>query len=254
MRNRRTDGISSVDQLNSRFLKLAKMLNEELGFNDQRLSFEQVPHRGGTITWRLRNRNVTKNDGSLSRPPCKLAVTDDDAAEIHVAYNEQWVSAGKRAGYRFKSSNIRFIIESCELQAPLQFRLEWAGREEGSSGMLEFPGKEAAHPHWQFDADASWVGDENAEHPVDVEIPQPEEIVDIECNAATERLPAAQPRNPLFWFHRLHLPARAMWHDRLRSIPGDPEGQQHEPGNTGEIDNWVISAVRYLKHEFLNYT
>jgi hypothetical protein len=189
---------------------------------------------------------------------CSLAQGNNTAAEIHVAYNEQWSSARLRGNLRFKSSNLKFAVAVRKDAAPpLQFRLEWAGREPGDAGALEFPGLGAAHPHWQFDADATWIADASDDGmAVDVQIPpRPEEMMELmpaDQQADATSVPA-KGRNPLFWFHRLHLPARAMWHEALRAIPGEPEGQQHEPIDTDEIDRWVISALRYLRHEFKLY-
>lgn len=244
----------SDQELNSRFLRFVRLLNEEMGFHDQRLRFERLDSRQGEVIWRLRNTFDVVDDEPSRRTVCALAVAGDGGAEIRLAYNEQWVSAGRRAGLRFKSSNLRFVVEGIDADAPLQFRLEWVGRDREHEGSLVFPGHEAAHPHWQFDADSNWTLIQSPEVTVDVEIAEPEEEIDLEGGETSEPpLARAVARNPLYWFHRLHLPARAMWHERLRSIPGEPEGHQYEPQSSDEIDHWVLSAIRYIRHEFQVY-
>ncbi len=239
--------VRSDRDLRSRFLNLARLLNEEMGFRDQRLQFQRLDSRQGDVTWRLDNKFGSAND----RTVCALATANGGDADIRLAYNEQWVSAGQRAGLRFKSSNLRFVVEGIDAVAPLQFRLEWVGRD-GPEGA--FPGSEAAHPHWQFDADSNWTQIQDPKAMVEVEIGEPEEEIDLAGGEAPELpLAPAAARKQLQWFHRLHLPARAMWHEKLRSIPGEPEGQQHEPQNSDEIDYWVLSAVRYVRHEFQTY-
>jgi len=243
----------SERELQSRFLRLARMLNDEMGFHDQRLKFERLAFRLGVETWRLRNQFETTGDETGRRTACTLSTTDDDGADICLAYTEQWVSARRRAGLRFKSSNLRFVVVGIDAEAPLQFRLEWAARHGPEAGPLAFPGHEAAHPHWQFEADSNWTI-QDPETTVEVEIAEPEEEIDLGGGgSANLNLAPTAPNSPLHWFHRLHFPARAMWHERLRSIPGEPEGQQHEPHNTAEIDHWVLSAVRYIRHEFGRY-
>jgi hypothetical protein len=221
-----------------------------MGFRDQRLGFQRLNSRLGEVTWRLDNRFASAND----RTACALAIADSEDAELRFAYNEQWVSAGRRAGLRFKSSNLRFVVEGIDTVAPLQFRLEWAGRDGPERGQLAFPGHEAAHPHWHFDAESNWTVIEDPKAMVDLEIGEPEEEINLADGEVPEpTVVATAPREQFRWFHRMHLPARAMWHEKLRSIPGEPDGQQHEPQNSDEIDNWVLSAVRYLRREFRLY-
>ena len=57
----------------------------------------------------------------------------------------------------------------------------------------------------------------------------------------------------LSWVHRVHLPVRAMWHAQVCAMPNDAASHQHEPTTVDEVDSWILSAVRYLRHEFDTY-
>jgi hypothetical protein len=45
-----------------------------------------------------------------------------------------------------------------------------------------------------------------------------------------------------------------MWAQQLCEMPGLATPQQHEPSGTKQIDKWIVSAIRYLTHEFRQYS
>ena len=143
------------------------------------------------------------------------------------------------------------------------FRLEWAGVKTTGSA-IAYPGIGAAHPHWQFDVDSGWLVPAamplrpfNAEEaPIEIDLEPRVEEIDLGVAAPADEGAAPSPTGisaTLAGFHRLHLPARAMWHEVQCSMPEVPAPQQHTPGSEVEIDNWLVSALRYLKHEFETY-
>lgn len=130
-----------------------------------------------------------------------------------------------------------------------------------------FPGKGAAHPHWQFDGElrlpvpgAAVVAVEQSDDDiVDITLSDEGAVipVDLEAEASEDDiLPTNQtePRGPLPWFHKLHLPAKALWSELICDMPDGAAPQQHEPVDTAQLESWVISALRYMKHEFSLYS
>jgi hypothetical protein len=161
----------------------------------------------------------------------------------------------------FVSSNLRFVIAGVEDMPDLRFRLEWAGaKTEG--GAITYPGVGAAHPHWQFDLDSGWIGRAPMHvaalgaGQATIEVDLEPKVEEIDLSAAADVAVASPPVRisaTLAGFHHLHLPARAMWHELQCVMPELAAPQQHTPQSDTEIDSWLISALRYLKHEFENY-
>jgi hypothetical protein len=246
----------------TRLLRLGQKLNAELGYRDQRLLFKKRPMRQGPITWVLRNRlndaaGVVLPQGSVA----ELAPAGDDESILYFDYNEQWQPARARDHIEFVSSNLRFVIGGVEAMPDLQFRLEWAGaKTEG--GTVAYPGVGAAHPHWQFDVDYGWIGAgsmralvhsaEGATIEVDLESEMEEIDLPTAPDIAVEPTPTRISAT-LAGFHHIHLPARALWHELECTMPEVALPQQHTPQSEAEIDRWLISALRYLKHEFELY-
>jgi len=256
--------VRSQRVVESRLRILGQRFNAELGFRDQRLHFAKRSMRQGSITWVLINQNLGSTHTMLPQGSvAELASAGSDESVLYFGYNEEWQPAQGRDQIEFTSSNLRFVISSVDDMPVLRFRLEWAGAKTAGSD-IAYPGVGAAHPHWQFDVDSYWqvpaampvpaLNVEEASFEIDLE-PRVEEI-DLGTSAAADAL---VPRSPpsitatLASFHRLHLPARAMWHELECIMPEVAAPQQHTPQSEIEIDNWLISALRYLKHEFETY-
>ena len=243
-------------QLESRFRSLGQRFNEELRFRDQRLRFSILSYRNNFSDWILR-ASTLPDPASPPNTACAIATSAIDHTTLYLAYSERWENAGARAGHRFESSNLRFVIARTDSGTKvLQFRLEWAGRrkDESGSGTLVFTGKGAGHPHWQIDLKKlqEAVGPAQEIH---IEIPSPITVQEIDLNKPSSGRPRlTRLRSPLSWFHKLHLPARAMWHEQPCTMPSDAESHQHEPTTLDEIDNWVLSAIRYVRYEFSTYS
>jgi hypothetical protein len=245
--------------LEGRFRKLEQRLNHELGFRDQRLRFAIIQTRQGPITWRLRNQ---RHEATGSQTPdgtvANVASAASDDSILHFGYNEQWEPYGRDL-LQFASSNLRFAIAGIADGVPdLRFRLEWAGGTT-QDGIVSYPGMGAAHPHWQFDVDGGWFPVPGAVGVMESEVidvalePEVEDIDLVGANVVPPALQTATLGATLVSFHRLHLPARAMWHQMLCDMPGIASPQQHTPASEEEIDRWLISALRYLAHEFSAY-
>lgn len=242
-------------KIESRLRRLQQKLNNDLGFWDQRLRFAKSAMRNGPTKWVLRNE--TNDAAGLILPTgsvAELAPAANDKSILYFGYNEEWQPARGRDTIEFVSSNLRFVIAGIETMPHLCFRLEWAGvKTEG--GVIGYPGVGAAHPHWQFDVDAGWF-DPAAQAAETLEIdlePIAEEVDLYDGDVIATAPPRARISATLAGFHRLHLPARTMWHDLLCVMPEEVAPQQHTPASEDEIDRWVISALRYLRSEFQSY-
>jgi hypothetical protein len=245
----------------SRLRRLTQKLNDELGYRDQRLHFLSRPMRSGPITWRLQNNQLVTAGIVMPRGTvAELAAAKNDESVLYFGYNEEWQPARGRDHLEFVSCNLQFVIAGVEDIPNLRFRLEWAGlKTEGST--VRYPGVGAAHPHWQFDVDAGWF---DREPPAAEGIE--EEFVKISLEPIVENVDFGDDRGngggviapprvsaTLAGFHRLHLPARTMWHELQCDMPHVATPQQHTPGSKDQIDRWVISALHYLKSEFQTY-
>jgi hypothetical protein len=261
----------SETRLTQRFSRLGQRLNRELNFRRPVLRFKMSDDRTGLTIWRLENIDEHERKGLADGMTAALADAADDGAQLQFYFSEHWVR--QRTEFQFRSANLRFAIKSAVPNAdPLFFRLEWAAREP-DGGVFVFPGKGAAHPHWQFDGElrnsgltamAAPATHEPVDLIQDVDLTSAAQAVDVDLIAVApnsnllepvvDQVRADEPIGPLPWFHKLHLPARAMWARELCSMPNGAEPQQHEPSGTKEIDRWVISALRYMRHEFREYS
>jgi hypothetical protein len=187
----------------------------------------------------------------------ELAPAADDESILYFGYNEEWQPTRGRDQLEFVSCNLRFVVAGVEDIPNLGFRLEWAGAKT-VGGAVSYPGVGAAHPHWQFDVDASWIGQvvevgEGVREAVDIELEPVAEEVDLDEGRDVMLVPSPRISATLAGFHRLHLPARTMWHELLCVMPDEATPQQHTPESEEQLDNWVVSALRYLKSEFQSY-
>lgn len=254
------------NDLEKRYNSLALKLNQELGFRRPALRFKTFDDRTGVTVWKLENTEPELRRGLAEGMTATLAQAADDGAELQFYLSEHWVR--ERTTYRFKSCNLRFVILSTDPGAtPLSFRLEWAGREASDQAGWEFTGKGAAHPHWQFDGElrpvilqnpALPIADDDTNLVVDVPLGSEASVLAVELGAEAALpvlpLPTTAPVGALPWFHKLHLPAKATWSDMACVMPDSAAPQQHQPSSTGELDNWVLSALRYMTHEFQLYS
>ena len=250
--------------LATRMRELETQLNSELEFTDQRLRFSrlELSKSKPLERWELRGTNPL----GLVVPSgfaCKVEVEGSEAGVVYLGYSESWIHVrgrAKRKQYRYKSSDLRFLLASTgDLATTLQVRLEWAGRDDDGGTeeprALVFPGRGAAHPHWQVDLHEILVaaGSGTRAQVAEIDLAESKRVQEINLDAPARSIPTGQ--GPFFpWFHKVHLPARAMWHEDPLGPEGGATGHQHEPANGAQIDNWVLSAVRYLRDELSKYS
>lgn len=258
-----TDPLQCTErELGTRLRALQMRLNDELGFADQRLRISPV----GLITGHPVKKWELRSSHGLGTPvprglACKVEIDGSSDAVAYLGYSESWVYIGgprKSVLYRYHSSNLQFLLASgAASPTTLQVRLEWAGRDHDHEGRdsetLVFPGRGAAHPHWQVDLHEMFIADGIQPVVRTAEIDLSPRIEEVDLDEPTGSVPYVQHRL-LPWFHKLHLPARAMWHEDHKDSPRDAGRHQHEPESGQQIDNWVLSAVRYLRNELSKYS
>ena len=239
-------------QLQNRYLALADRLNQDLGFKDGRLYFARRFTRSRSVTYLLQT-SALREQGLPADSLCTIGLSGRYAVSMHLAsYAELWAFSS-RTSYRFESSNLRFVIAADDGGGTLPLRLEWAGRGDDGSGRLVFPGQGAAHPHWQIDLHELVFPESVAtEVTIDVDARDTVEEIDLDTVGVEPRV-SPHRKGFLGWVHRVHLPVRAMWHAQVCAMPNDPASHQHEPTTVDEVDSWILSAVRYVRHEFDTY-
>ena len=235
-----------------RCLQLASRLNTELGFQDKRLRFSSRVTRGDILTLRLES-SVLRDPGWPTDSACTLYLSGSNPISMHLSYSEDWMFSS-RSKFRFTSSNLRFVIALDNDSGSLPLRLEWAGPRDNGSGRLEYPGQGgSAHPHWHIDLQELMTYEPGTQE-VTVDVKQRDTIESIDLGATdVESVVPVYRTGPLNWISKIHLPARALWHERPYEIQGDAEGHQHKPVTVDELDNWILSAIRYLVAEFEAY-
>lgn len=249
-------------KLDTRFRKLGQRINDDLGIRKHLLRFQASNLRDGTTNWRLENNDLSVKASLSPDMSSDLAISPDAGAALQFYLAEQWRRI--KTEFQFHSCNLRFALLSTEPHAaPLYFRLEWAGRELGIGGEYVYPGKGSAHPHWQFDGEMRettvLLSEPDEDGVVNVDLREQANVIDLERPAGINHLqPKSNHREATTshfpWFSKLHLPARAMWSIEPCRMPNEATSQQHEPECSSEIDNWVLSALRYMRHEFQQYS
>ena len=250
-------------ELEKRLRALQKRLNDDLGFRDQRLRLSRRRGAEGRNDKKWELRSEESPDQTMPQGmACRINRANTRQTNVYLGYSEHWAYVSGRANsaiYRYKSSNIRFLF-MCEAKpvTSLQTRLEWASYEDsdrnGQSDTRTFPGHGVAQPHWHVDLHEVFAArareDSGQAGEIDLNTVTPTEEIDLEDAGAADA-PIQRPLLP--WFHRLHLPARAMWHTEPEGPFNDAQRHQHEPASGNEIDNWVLSAIRYVRDEISKY-
>jgi hypothetical protein len=190
---------------------------------------------------KARSRPVTTDLGQ-SEPALRLPVPPD-RPRLWLGLHEIWAPSGKHR-VAFRECAVRLYIGAPDEEALQFLRLEWVAPTTNRSGVVEYDGKHAGHPHWHIDK-AALVG-------------QDDYLRSLEALT----VPALQPEAEVFgssvidipprrihdcsWLPRMHLPAQAGWmHEDwdAHSVPGP---HQSEPDNMKALDRWWAGALRYL--------
>jgi hypothetical protein len=130
------------------------------------------------------------------------------------------------------------VTRTPELSRRQLLRLEWDGVDESGA----FEAKVAAHPHWQTD---QWLaGYDQSRGTLTKLLTQGEGPREFALNEEI----AAPP--PVRWVRAVHLAAAARWADEPWKGEEDCSMHARPPKNVTEIENWSLSALRYIARQF----
>lgn len=213
----------------------------------------------GSVAWSIQASGYTRPGTTGRDIESTVIIAQNRAgATLLVGFTEEWIcNAGTCTFYE---TRLRFYVDIGDGKVgPPAFRLEWSGFDE-SSGQFVPPGSGAGHPHWQFGVDAldaspsGETADEIASELLQVATDDTALLLDGEAPAITEPAPSSAKLRA-FW-KRMHFPSNAAWATTIWDPANDPAGVKSHawsPSSSDDIDNWVISAIRYVQSEFGNY-
>ena len=177
---------------------------------------------------------------------------------ILCSFYEGWqISRPKNPQYQFARAALTFFVAVEQGQQSLKkqlFRLEWDNWLD-----QDMPNK-AAYPHWQFDrwltaSDISGV--ELSELRASFENSRSEALIFKSAKqqeTSDNGLRVCRPN--LGWFTRLHFPSYAPWATHpIQSLddPKAPQSHRSIPDSVTQIEDWINSALCYLKNELETY-
>lgn len=237
--------LAELNRFNKHFGKSAAVA---LDFDHQRyLSMEKL-NGGADAVWL---------DYGLEEPGNGLAAIDDRGTQqsvVHfssslqqhllLALNCSWRRMSQAAQFRqiqillFLAWGNPDVTRTPEMSRKQLLRLEWEGVDE--LGMFE--AEPAAHPHWQTD---QWLaGYDRSRGDLTTRLIQSEVPREF---ALHEDVPAPPH---VRWMRAVHLAAAARWADEPWRGEDDCSMHARPPKNIAEIENWSLSALRYIAHQF----
>lgn len=257
-------------QLKSRFRRLGQTLSRELRLrNEFVVQFESTDSRHGRIIWNLKRGEHTEDaESDRGRDVVICLAFSGGETGLWFGMSEEWRRSGKEK-MSFSESRLRFYVTQGIGARPDQgtvLRLEWKDRDLTQSGKLAFPGSGAAHPHWQFDDPTEQIAEsiatelmppvETEKETIDLteELLSEEPVEPVEARSPPGEVPVTLPATRYQWFHKIHFAARAEWANHECDLDDEEQPQHaHSPIEIDEIDRWIISPLRYVRHEFNKY-
>ena len=217
-----------------------------------------IPSFGNSINIGLEKNSCTSEvSGDRAAPEICGVLADTGSRRVLCSFLEGWSRKGKER-FQFEKAAFSFFLEFEQddgLAAKQVFRLEWDNWKVQNSP------NSAAYPHWQFDR---WLTASDAQQLDQLKnslaTPTQQEVVVFQSakqQALADGQRARYDRPDLIWFTRLHFPAIAPWAtDPIRHSDADPKrdpSHRSLPRNITELEDWIESALRYLKTELIAY-
>lgn len=193
---------------------------------------------------------VRRNRGGVTQVAPLIRITEGMWAWLGL--NEEWrfdrqVAGSRSYAFRSLSMTIHFGWK-LDFLKPQIFRAEWAGFAIWAGSNASFQGKNAGHPHWQFDVMESLSSDQTEESARDLlELlrgsdggvsTEPAEFVATGDQQVIGSIVGAQK------FSKLHFASAAPW---WRSTPHDAHA--HSPQRAEEAAAWLDRTIAYTKEE-----
>lgn len=173
---------------------------------------------------------------------------------VWMSYSESWEVKNKFVDF----NNAAFRIYLCPEvpngeggfkpgEAQQLLRVEWEGRNIRDGEKWIFPAQGAGHPHVQFDRCAVFAGTSDK---------LLSQVGDFESiGASATEFKEQQTFSELSWFHKLHFPMHAPWHEKpykeedINTIP-----HAIQPKSLDELEAWITSVALYVKKQFQLYS
>lgn len=193
---------------------------------------------------------VRRNRGGLTYVAPLIRITQGMWAWLGL--HEEWrfdrqVAGSRSYAFRSLSMSIHFGWKS-DILKPQIFRAEWAGFAAWSGTQASFQGKNAGHPHWQFDvleSLSSELAEENANELLELlrgdddgEAVEPAEFMPPGDQQIIADIVSAQKLS------KLHFASAASW---WKSAPHDAHA--HSPLRAEEAAIWLERTIAYTKEE-----
>jgi len=193
---------------------------------------------------------VRRNQGGVTQVAPLMRITQGMWAWLGV--HEEWrfdrrVAGARTFAFRFLSVTVHFGWKS-DLVKPQIFRAEWAGFAVWNSGAPSFQGKNAGHPHWQFDVLESLSNDDAENNAKDLlELLRSEESGSEAT--AIEFMPAGDQRVisdiiGALKLSKIHFASAAPW---WRSPPNHVHA--HTPERAEQMEAWLDRTIAYIREE-----
>ena len=245
----------------SRMRKLGQTLSGTTPFRAPLILVDKGSHNGNRI-WNIQQGWQTELAVNGRGEEHVVEIGDSSSGyKLYLGFAEEWRT--RSASLIFSENRLRFYIRNPgdETIGPPAFRLEWKERDE-EGGDYIFPGKGAAHPHWQFGEELGMsplpAVDDRAEEIAQELMAEPIDSTNLlEPTLSGEHLtPSPLDGRTRALFKRIHFPAKAGWATSIWDPHSDPQGADIHavsPRSCEELDSWIISAIRYVQNEFGKY-
>lgn len=223
------------------------------------LRFDPIP-ASGAIAALLRSsdsvRAVRHRGGDV--PAVPLVFDRAGAPRFSFGCAEEWEERPGPRPLRFRAANLTFFMHSDDGPGPIQiFRAEWPGIREWTRGVTGPQSPGAGHPHWQFDALAHYMSEDQRRTRVQKALAllsstssdEPEDFAPSAVDTATSLL--AEEVVDTRWT-AMHFAAGARWPQRPWSGSTDARDVHvWVPAGLRDIRAWVCSVVLYSREELL---
>ena len=171
---------------------------------------------------------------------------------VWFSYREEWDRerpGGRTRRFTFRSAGLTIFLGCRNSQYKAQMlRAEWSGLARWNGDEYDYLGRDAAHPHWHFDAVEVRRGDAAAGETgtfldaVEGEAEEAEAREFGSRSTSLEQIPDLATKRDM---GRIHFPsAAAWWEDPPRNT------HVHSPGSPKQIQAWAGNTLEYLVREF----
>lgn len=192
---------------------------------------------------------ILRNRGGISRTVPLLLLRSYLWAWL--GFREEWMGekpAGKTQRYSFRSINLTvyFGFRNTNYK-PQMFRAEWSGWSRWNGFNYGYQAENAGHPHWQFDAIESMLGeksDDRAAHFLAILKSEAEGQDPQEFSPSSIEKDDMDDIVAMHKLSRIHFSSAAhLWKSPPKNI------KAHAPNQLKDIQTWFSETLMYLQDE-----